>query len=153
MTGHRRHQQDFAGLFLAADNVEMDQVTEGTFDYSLNVDKVILAVFVGECPNPPIRFGDHPFERAFGHFTPSGHPLHAGVRKHCPGGIRRHSARCRAKPLICIAKRFHEIVGHHVAHRGVSLSLTRQPGQFVALPPTAGDCILHGSMNRGESWP
>ena len=116
MAGHRGDQQDLAVLFLAALDVEVDQVTEGAGDHGFDRHQVVAAVLAGHRMDAPVGLGHHPLEGTFRHLAPGGHPVQGRVGDKREGRVGSHRESRRAQPLVGVADRLHKIVSCHIAH-------------------------------------
>ena len=116
MAGHGGHEQDAARLVLAALHAEADQIAEGAAQFGLDQHDVIAPVVADHGVDAPVGFDDHAGEAALGDLTPGGHHLEGGMRDGAEHRLRSGGLGRGTEPLVHDARRFHHVVGHHVAH-------------------------------------
>ncbi len=124
---HRRDQQHPPFHRLAPGDAEADEVAEGTREFLLDIDQVVLPLAAQDRGDVPVGLDDHPVEAALGHAAPGADQPEHRVRRHREGGISAQRARRGAKPFVRVADAFHRIVGRYAAQASVDHRRSRRP--------------------------
>jgi len=114
VAGHWRDEQNPRLLCFAVVDVKVQKVTKRAFNDRFDRDIAVLAFFVCEWRDVPVRFHHHAAKCPLCDLTPSFNHINRGVSAPRHHRVVRPSV-CRCpKPLISVASGFHQVVGQHI---------------------------------------